>query len=145
MNIPVEVLNLLKKEKFCFLATSYQDYPHVCLMNFTYLADEGLIILSSREDTTKVNHIKKNPEVAILFYNLGGRREKPISCTLNGIASLLSPDNDQYYRDYHYKKNFHMGTFIIGENIVVITVRVTQITLSDVEDRVRTWTQDPSV
>jgi len=145
MNMPTEVLKLLKKENFCFLATSYQDYPHVCLMNFTYLEDEKLIILSSREDTTKVEHIKNNPDVAILLYNLGGSGEMPISCTLNGMATLLSPDTDQYYRDYHYKKNLHMGTFIMGENIVVITVRVKHVTLSDVEDSVRTWTQDPPV
>ena len=145
MNMPVEVEKLLKTENFCFLATSYQDYPHVCLMNFTYLADEELIILSSRKDTTKVNHIKSNPDVALLLYNLGGSGEMPISCTLNGTATLVSPDSNPHYRKYHYKKHLHMGTFIMGENISVITVRIKHAALSDVEDKVRTWTQDSSV
>ncbi len=145
MKMPVEIEKLLKTENFCFLATSYQDYPHVCLMNFTYLEDEELIILSSREDTTKVIHIKNNPVVALLLYNLGGSGEMPISCTLNCTAALVSPESDTHYREYHYKKHPNMGTFIMGKNISVITVRIKHAALSDVEDKVRTWSKDSSV
>ncbi len=144
MNMPVEIERLLKTENFCFLATSYQDCPHVCLMNFTYLADEELIILSSREDTTKVNHIKKNPDVSLLLYSLGGSGEMHIICTPDGMATLVRPESETHYRDYHYKKHPHMGTFIMGKNISMVTVRIKHAVLSDVEDKVRTWT-DSSV
>ncbi len=142
MSMPVEVEKFLNTENFCFLATSYQDDPHVCLMNFTYLAAEELIILSSRKDTTKVNHITKNSAVSLLFYSLGESGEMQMSCTLNGSATLVSPASDTHYRNYHYKKHPHMGAFIIGENISVITVRIHHAALADVEDKVRTWTQD---
>ncbi len=142
MNIPPEILNLLKTEKFCSLATCYQDHPHVSLMNFTYLEEEALIILSSREDTTKVNHIKKNPAVAVLFFNLGNNGDLPLSCTLYGTAAVIDPDKDRFYRESHYKKNNDMGKFILEENISVITVSINQAVLSDVEDSVRTWSAE---
>ena len=111
MNIPSEVLTLLEKEKFCSLATCCQDKPHVSLMNFTYLSEEGLIILSSRENTTKVQHIKNNPAVAVLFFTLGSGRQMPLSCTLYGTAAILNPDKGQLYREIHFNKNRDMGQF----------------------------------
>lgn len=139
MTLPTEILSLLKSENFCFLATSYQDHPHVSLMNFTYLEDEGLIIISSRRDTTKVSHIRKNPDVAVLLYNLGTEGKMPVSCTIYGTATEVSSDRSHLYREKHYKKHAHMGKFIVGENISVITIRINSTSLSDVEDRVRSW------
>lgn len=139
MNIPHEILNLLKTQKFCSLATCYQDEPHVSLMNFTYLAEEELIILSSREDTTKVRQIKKNPSVAILLFSLGGEGKLPLSCTLYGTATVISPDKDKFYRETHYRKNHDMGKFIMEKNICVMTVSIRKAVLSDVEDSLRTW------
>ena len=139
MNIPHEILNLLKTQKFCSLATCYQDEPHVSLMNFTYLAEEELIILSSREDTTKVRQIKKSPSVAILLFSLGGEGKLPLSCTLYGTASVISPDKEKFYRENHFRKNPDMGKFIMEENICVMTVSIRKAVLSDVEDSLRTW------
>lgn len=139
MNVPVEIEKFLMSEHFCMLATSYQDHPHVSLMNFTYLEEENRIILSSREDTTKVKNIMKNPEVALLLYSLGGNGDKPVSCTIHGTATLVDPDRDQYYRSHHYKKHIQMGAFIEGENISIITVEIKHAALTDVEDKVRTW------
>lgn len=139
MNIPAEIVKLLQRENFCMLATSYQDHPHVSLMNFTYMDAEKLIVLSSREDTIKVKNIKNNPEVALLIYNLGVDGESPISCTIHGVATVVGSDNDSRYREPHYEKHRHMGAFIEGENISIITVSIKHATLSDVEDKVRTW------
>jgi general stress protein 26 len=139
MNMPEEIEKLLKTENFCILATSYQDHPHVSLMNFTYLEEENLILLSSREDTTKVRNIKNNPEVALLLYNLGGNGEGPVSCTIHGTSTVAGSYSEGQYRAHHYKKHLHMGTFIEGENISMITIEIKHAALSDVEDKVRTW------
>ena len=145
MNIPPEILALLEAEKFCFLSTSYRDRPHVCLMNFTFLKDEALIILSSRLDTIKVKNILKNPTVALLFHNLGNGEEIPVSCTLYGTASVLPPDQDVPYREIHYQNHQDMGTFIMGSNICIIGVGIQGATLADIKDRVRTWSTADSL
>ena len=139
MDTEKQVLHLLGTEKLCFLATSHQDRPHVSLMTFTYLAQEDLIILSSRSDTTKVKNIKKNADVAILLYNLGNDSKMSVSCTLLGTATLLSPDKDRYYREIHYKSHPNMGTFIQGDNIAILAVKIKEASLSDIEDKVQTW------
>lgn len=137
-----EITRLLETEKFCFLATSYQDDPHVCMMNFTYIAEEDVIILSSRNNTKKVQYIEKNPSVALLLYSLGNNGLPPISCTLFGTAVMISPEKDSIYRERHYKKHDDMGKFILGENISVILIRIKSAAVSDDEDNVHNWVPD---
>ncbi len=144
MNIPPEVSKLLKEEKFCSLATSYQDQPHVSLMNFTYLAQEDVVILSSRPDTTKVRHIKNNPAAALLLFSPGGEGGSPLSCTLYGYASLAGGEKESFYREAHYQKNRDMGQFIMDEDIRIIIINIRKVALTDVKDRVRTWSVSPA-
>jgi hypothetical protein len=136
--IPQEILQLLESEKFCFLATTYQDAPHISLMNFTYLAADETIILSSRADTTKVSNLRSNPAAAVLLCRFG-REYPPISCTLYGTATVLPPGQDQPYRDLHLARHQDMASFILGEHIAIITVRLTSASLSDRQDHVRLW------
>lgn len=138
-NIPAEVLKLLRNERLCSLATTAEGAPHVCLMNFTYVEEEGLVILSSRPDTTKVRYLQKNPAVAMLFFNIGDEGTPSLSCTVYGTAAVLSPEKDRPYREMHYNKNREMGRFILGDHISIITVRLQHAALSDVEDSVQTW------
>ena len=140
MKIPPELLQLLESEKFCFLATSYRDRPHLSLMNFTYLSGEGIIILSSRADTTKVQHMEQNPAVALLLYNLEGSDGQPLSCSLHGMARVIDPEEDGFYRERHYQKNKDMGVFITGSHIRIIAVEITRGVIVDARDRVRPWT-----
>ncbi len=139
MSIPNEVSNLLKTEKFCFLATSHRDQPHVCLMNFTFIEDDGVVILSSREETTKVDHIKKNPAVSLLLYNLGKSIDASLSVTLNGTATIANNSDDARYREEHYRKNSDMESFIKGDNILVIAVKIDHGLISDYRDSVFEW------
>ena len=122
------------------MATSYQDLPHVSLMNFTYLKEENLVILSSREDTTKVRYMKKNREIALLLCHLEGSGYPPVSCTLYGTATVLHSDKELFYREIHYRKHKDMSKFITGDNVSIITVHLKHATLSDLEDRVYDWT-----
>ena len=139
MGIPKEVINLLKTEKFCFLATSYRDQPHVCLMNFTFMEDDGLIILSSREKTTKVDHIRRNPSVSLLLYNLGKSKDASLSVTLNGKATIVNNADETRYREMHYRKNSDMSSFIKGDNILIIAVNIDHGLIADSRDSVFEW------
>lgn len=142
MNIPLQVIRLLENEKHCFLATCHLDKPHLSLMLFTYLAADGLVVLSSRSDTTKVRNIRKNREVAILLYSTGGTGEKPFSCTLYGKAKVLPHGEDNFFREAHNKKHSGMDNFIAGENISIITVDFKNAVISDIDDSVQTWSAE---
>ncbi len=144
MNIPSEMLKLLNGEKFCTLATSYANRPYAFLMVFTYLPSENLLILSSRTDSSKVKHIKENPEVALLLYNTGKGGEPPISCTLHGSAAVLPSANDSFYRECHYSNHRDKGAFIMGENISILTVKLRHAVMSDAKDSVSTWAAEDS-
>ncbi len=144
MEMPPEVLKLLDEKKFCSLATSYQDQPHISLMNFTYLPQEGVVILSSRPNTTKIHHIKNNPAVALLLFSPEEKEEPPLSCTLYGAATLTEGKKETFYREAHYQKNRDMGQFIMGEDIKIIVVDIKKAALTDVNDRVRTWSESPT-
>ncbi len=142
MDLPEEMLRLLKGEKFCTLATSYANRPHAFLMVFTYLSQENLIILSSRTVSSKVKHMEENNEVALLFYNPTKTGEPPISCTIYGTASILLTANGSYYRESHYDHHRDMGAFIKGENKSIITVRLRNAFMSDTQDNVKTWSAE---
>lgn len=144
MNLPLEMLRLLKGEKFCTLATGYSNRPHAFLMVFTYLSSENLIIMSSRTDSSKVKHIERNPEVALLLYNTGKDDEPPISCAFYGTALVLSPAKDNYYRESHYDNHRDKGVFIKGDNISIITVKLRHAVMSDAQDNVNTWAEEES-
>ncbi len=146
MNILPEIFKLLETEKLCFLATSHEDHPHVCLMNYTYLSNERQVILSSRANTTKVSHIEKNPSVAILIYSLGNASDPPVSCTFYGTAAIVeqNTDRERDYREAHYANHVDMGAFITGDNIIIIAVHIQQAALSDIEDSVQTWSFEDS-
>ncbi|KAK6460377.1 hypothetical protein DFJ63DRAFT_315670 [Scheffersomyces coipomensis] len=69
--LPQSVTNLLKTGRFIHLATSYKDFPHVSLMNYTYYHTEGndYIIISTPTCTTKYNNILQNPNISILVHD----------------------------------------------------------------------------
>jgi nitroimidazol reductase NimA-like FMN-containing flavoprotein (pyridoxamine 5'-phosphate oxidase superfamily) len=139
MPIPQEIVNLLQTEKLCFLATSHLDQPHASLMNFTYLAEEGCIIISSRPDTAKMKNIVNNPEVALLLYSLGENKTPVLGCTLHGKATVLPADQARNFREAHYRHHPDMGPFIEGDNIAVVLIRINRAAISDLKDHVRTW------
>ena len=39
MEIPKDVMELLRNEKLCTMATSWEDKPYLSLMNFTYIEE----------------------------------------------------------------------------------------------------------
>ncbi len=142
MTIPETLLTLLEKEKLCFLSTSYQDRPHVSLMNFTYLHEKELIILTSRADTTKVSYMHHNPYVALLFTHFSGDDRPPVSCTVYGKAHIEDQNQDSLYRQAHLRRHPGMEAFITGERIAVVTVQIQNASIATIQDQVSSWSAE---
>ncbi len=139
MEMPQRITELLESEKRCVLATSHRNKPHLSLMLFTRPAGSKMVILSSRDETTKVKNIKNNPEVALLLYKTGAGGGGPLSCTLHGTAEILDRAEDHHFREAHYSKHESMGNFILGENISIIAVKIKHAVMADIKGGVQTW------
>lgn len=142
MTIPENLQTLLEKEKLCFLSTSHQDQPHVSLMNFTYLPEKGLVILTSRADTTKMSYMRQNPYVALLFTHLSEDGRPPVSCTVYGKAHVEDPEQDSFYRQAHLQRHPGMEPFITGKGIAVITVHIERASIATIADQVSNWSAE---
>jgi len=142
MEMPQKIIELLESEKRCVLATSHRNKPHLSLMLFTRPAGSKLVILSSRDETTKVKNIKNNPEVAILLYKAEAGGGAPVSCTLHGTAEILDRAEDHRFREAHYSKHELLGNFILGENISIIAVKIKHAVMADIKDGVKTWSAE---
>lgn len=139
MTIPEKLLTLLEKEKLCFLSTSHQDQPHVSLMNFTYLAERQVIILTTRADTTKMSYMNHNPHVALLFTHLSDTNRPPVSCTVYGKAHVVASHQDDFYRQAHLQRHPNMESFIMGDHISVVTVHIQHGSIANIQDQVSNW------
>ncbi|EGV64758.1 hypothetical protein PSN45_005103 [Yamadazyma tenuis] len=69
--LPESATKLLKSTRFLHLATSYQDVPHVSLMNYTFYQDNGddYVIITTPANTTKYHNIKHNHRVSMLVHD----------------------------------------------------------------------------
>ncbi|BFZ62058.1 hypothetical protein YB2330_003137 [Saitoella coloradoensis] len=75
--LPAEVISCLKNARYLHLGTSYEDIPHVSLMNYTYVpAGEALpyetndcVIMTSTRDTKKFFNLHFNPRVSLLVHD----------------------------------------------------------------------------
>ena len=87
--------------RLCFLATQSDGEPHLSLMNFTYVREEEVIVLSTRRNTKKFVQIAENPKVAVLIHDFphtntqnsstvdgSGYQGKSWSITLNGTSKV---------------------------------------------------------
>ncbi|CAM9870369.1 unnamed protein product, partial [Choristocarpus tenellus] len=99
--LPSEVVRLLESSCLCFLSTFSDNHPHLSLMNFTYVARDEVIVLSTRRDTKKFKLVEQAPNVAILVHDFSSVRANPqgggtspgggartLTITLNGPASI---------------------------------------------------------
>ncbi len=76
-SLPNSVKQLLQNGKFLHLGTSYNDFPHVSLMNYLYLdtneatpyESDPCIVISSPKNTTKYDNISHNSKVSVLIHD----------------------------------------------------------------------------
>lgn len=141
MIITQKIIELLKGEKVCYLATCNGNEPYLSLMNFTFDEESQRVILSSRRNSKKFKNIMINREVSLLIHNdnPGTALEDIISVTINGKAYEEKDDKKDYYQKLHAKKHSDRHQFIIGDDIVILSVSIDKIHSSDIYDRVSTW------
>lgn len=107
--LPNEVVQLLQISKLCFLATINESEPHLSLMNFTYYQPDEVMIVCTRRNTKKYEHIKACPNVSVLVHDFphltsnatSEQHSKQWSITLNGKATCLN-DSDELSIKYRY-------------------------------------------
>ncbi|WP_424150261.1 pyridoxamine 5'-phosphate oxidase family protein [Selenomonas noxia] len=64
MNMTDEFLRLMRTQREIALATSADNTPHVRIVNFIYVPEEGRIYFATFADNTKVSEIAANPAVS---------------------------------------------------------------------------------
>jgi len=134
MDIPAEIKDLLKNNRLCTMATSWNDKPYLSLMNYTYLPAENKIILSSRKNSKKYDNIQKNKNISLLVFSDSFKK----SATFLGTAVTLNQGDkkEEYYRKIHMK-NCDMPQFILGDDKCLIIFSIEKIIISDSQDQVK--------
>jgi hypothetical protein len=179
------------------LATCTDLFPHVSLMNYTYLPSSPYsasptIIMTTNPSSKKTLNLISNPHVSLLVHDWvshrpptttrrGSRTGSPppeasrsslatlllnlntsalssISATINGDARLVDrgTEEERYYRDLHLDNNTFdggegerstweesdggRGTFIEGEEVRVVVVKIRDGRVADWKGAVRDWT-----
>ncbi|KAI9742054.1 MAG: hypothetical protein M1834_000444 [Cirrosporium novae-zelandiae] len=104
--LPPEVITCLKSARFLHLATCDNLYPHVSLMNYTYLPSTPFdphptIIMTTNPSSRKTRNLISNPRVSILVHDWVSHRpptrvsdpgregSPPPAATRSSLASLL--------------------------------------------------------
>ncbi|KAK7205050.1 hypothetical protein BZA70DRAFT_278965 [Myxozyma melibiosi] len=98
-SLPADVISLLRSTRFLQLGTSYHDYPHVSLMNHTYLPEgsalpydsDALIVVTTERQTKKFFNISANPRVSILVHDWVAKQTNPVPSNAgpNGLTQFL--------------------------------------------------------
>lgn len=149
---PSVLVKLLQSSSLCFLSTTTTDgngSPHLSLMNFTYLKknNDELIILTTRANTQKFQHITESQNVGLLLHDFPHLKdsknfqagEGTASITLKGVANIETGAEEEEYRNIHLTRNPEYKQFIVGRDIRVVTVRVESARICNFQDEVLHW------
>ncbi|KAI5779098.1 hypothetical protein EDC01DRAFT_318697 [Geopyxis carbonaria] len=106
--LPPEVITCLKNARYLHLATTNALWPHVSLMNYTYLPSSPypttstssgpIIILTVQPDTKKTHNLLANPRVSLLVHDWVSHRPSfssapPSDPQPSSLADLLTNIN----------------------------------------------------
>lgn len=144
---PPALLSLLEHSSLAYLSTTDGASPHLSLMNFTFDADRGAIIMTTRKNTLKAKLLVTNPNVAMLVHDFPTRRgisssefEQTYSVTLYGHAKFVEDEaTSDELRALHSKRNPQSSAFISGPEIGVMTINITSASICDSSDKVTNW------
>ena len=151
---PQPIVDLLQSACLCHMGVTLEDgKTHLCLMNFTYVPEEEIIIMTTRRNTTKYQAIQKLDLATLLIHDFPTDKAaraadtayaKTHSITLYGNVTILSGDDAEQMRSKHLLRHGDKySQFIIGENIAVLQVDVTSAKLCNIKDEVTTWEAIP--
>ena len=158
---PKPIVELLQSASLCHMGVQLDDgTTHLCLMSFTYVPDEQIIIMSTRRNTTKYRAIEKIDQVTLLIHNfatdikqnqeamtssgdheiVNNEYSNTHSITLYGNVNILSGGDAEEMRTKHLERHGdHYSQFIVGQNIAVLSVEVDSAKICNIKDEVTTW------
>jgi len=160
--LPAIVLHVLSRSRFCYLATSEENSPHLCLMCYTFIEQldlgSGCFIMSTKRATKKFTALTTNSRVAVLVHDfhssevknndeaidssilLQSRHHGTYSVTVYGVCEILSGDEADKMRAKHAERNPDYRQFIFGEDVAMISILPDTARICDINDNVQTWT-----
>ena len=157
---PKPIVELLQSASLCHMGVQLDDgTTHLCLMSFTYVPDEQIIIMSTRRNTTKYHAIEKIDQVTLLIHNFAtdlktnqettsssdvnndhNKYASTHSITLYGNVNILSGTDAEEMRSKHLERHGdHYSQFIVGQDIAVLSVEVDSAKICNIKDEVTTW------
>ena len=155
---PNPIVDMLQSASLCHMGVQLEDgTTHLCLMSFTYVPEEQIIVMSTRRNTTKYRALENIDQVTLLIHNFATDKtvrdstSSDSSCdsrtysnthsiTLYGNVTILSGDDAEDMRSKHLKR--HGSTysqFIVGKDIAVLSVEVESAKICNIKDEVTTW------
>eukprot|EP00040_Diaphanoeca_grandis_P034369 m.212895 g.212895 ORF g.212895 m.212895 type:complete len:212 (-) comp33136_c0_seq5:30-665(-) len=141
--LPECVCDVLSKLSLCYLATVEGGFPHLCLMNFTFVKrKQESIIMTTRKNTKKYQAIVENRNVSILvsdFSHIKDTAPGTVAITLSGKVNLPEGDEADRLRQLHVENNPNYRQFIVGDDIAVFTVTIDRARICDIKDNVQHW------
>lgn len=92
--LPEPVTKLLRSTHYMHLGTCRDNVPHVSLMNYTYLHQDGdYVIFATPRDSTKYTNIAANPHVSVLVHDWISAKTQPEQGRRNSLFELLANIN----------------------------------------------------
>ncbi|KAH8802887.1 pyridoxamine phosphate oxidase [Xylogone sp. PMI_703] len=84
--LPAEIVQTLQNARFLHLATCIDQFPHVSLMNYTYLPSSPYstaptIIMTTNPSSKKTHNLLANPHVSLLVHDWVSHRPPTTSAT----------------------------------------------------------------
>lgn len=158
---PKPIVQLLQSASLCHMGVQLDDgTTHLCLMSFTYVPEEQIIIMSTRRNTTKYRAIEKIDQVTLLIHNFAtdlklnhetvssnedsensnNDYSNTHSITLYGNVNILTGIDAEEMRMKHLERHGdNYSQFIVGQNIAVLSVEVDSAKICNIKDEVTTW------
>lgn len=163
--LPSIVLDVLSRSRFCYLATSEENSPHLCLMCYTFIENielgTGSFIMSTKRATKKFAALAANSRVAVLVHDFHSAAKSSTdeasessihqsksgtySVTVYGECEILTGDEAELLRVQHAERNPSYRQFILGDGVAMLRVKPETARICDVNDNVQTWGAEAKV
>lgn len=140
--LPQNLKEMLCEAQLCHLScTDNGAAPHTSLMNFTFVEDgaDSLIVMTTRRDTKKFVLMAKNPTVGLLLHDFpqiqSNERsfKRTLSISISGLAKIENGKEAERYRKVHLAKNLQYSQFIEGDDKAVITIKIMQARMCNIQ------------
>ena len=129
-----EMIEVLRSQDMCVLATVSENTPHCSLM--AYITDKHCrkIYMITHRDTKKYTNLQANPSVSLLIdTRLSKRdlpREKVQALNANGIFALVESQSEiDELRDLFIQTHPHLREFAMHQNAALFAVELQSLQL----------------